>query len=155
MGPTKSRPRNKRPGLEQLMTDARHCKFDVVVAWKLDRFGRSLVHMVAAIEELAALGIRFVAASQGLDTDESNPASKLLMHILAAVAQFERELIRERVSSGMKHARARGSRLGRPLSIVPRQKIVELRAAGMSIGKIAAKYNISKTSVVRITKAAS
>jgi putative DNA-invertase from lambdoid prophage Rac len=75
-----------RPGLDQLMLGARRRKFDVVVVWKLDRFGRSLVHCVSGIQELASLGIRFIATSQGLDTDESNPASELLMHILAAVA---------------------------------------------------------------------
>lgn len=66
-----------RPGLDQLIADARRRKFDVVVVWKLDRFGRSLVHCVSGIQELASLGIRFIATSQGLDTDESNPASKL------------------------------------------------------------------------------
>jgi len=83
-----------RPGLDQLIADARTRKFDIVAVWKLDRFGRSLVHCVSGIQELASLGVRFIATSQGLDTDESNPASKLLLHILAAVAQFERELIR-------------------------------------------------------------
>jgi DNA invertase Pin-like site-specific DNA recombinase len=104
--------KTSRPGLDQLMSDARRRKFDVVVVWKLDRFGRSLVHCVSGIQELASLGIRFLATSQGLDTDESNPASKLLMHILAAVAQFERELIRERVSAGMKVAKAHGTKTG-------------------------------------------
>jgi putative DNA-invertase from lambdoid prophage Rac len=85
---------------------------DAQVVWKLDRFGRSLVHCVSGIQELASLGIRFVASSQGLDTDESNPASKLLMHILAAVAQFERELIRERVSAGMRAAKTHGTKTG-------------------------------------------
>jgi len=101
-----------RPGLDQLIVDARRRRFDAVVVWKLDRFGRSLVHCVSGIQELASLGVRFIATSQGLDTDESNPASKLLMHILAAVAQFERELIRERVSAGMKAAKARGTKTG-------------------------------------------
>lgn len=71
-----------------LIAYARRRKFDIVVVWKLDRFGRSLVHCVPGSQELASLGIRFIATSQGLDTDESNPASKLLLHILAAVAQF-------------------------------------------------------------------
>jgi putative DNA-invertase from lambdoid prophage Rac len=84
-----------RPGIDQLMAAARLRKFDAVLVWKLDRFGRSLVHCVRAIQELQACGVRFIAASQGLDTDESYRASKLLMHILAAVAQFERELIHE------------------------------------------------------------
>src|SRR5690348_54998 len=77
-----------RPGLDRLMADARQRRFDGVLVWKLDRFGRSLVACVSGIQELASLGIRFIATSQGLDTDESNPASKLLLHILAAVAQF-------------------------------------------------------------------
>src|SRR5580704_8714651 len=130
-----------RPGLDQLIADARRRKFDVVVVWKLDRFGRSLVHCVSGIQELASLGIRFIATSQGLDTDESNPASKLLMHILAAVAQFERELIRERVSAGMKAARARGTKtgnaIGRPRRVVDRDEVVRLRKAGFSFEKIA------------------
>src|SRR5207302_53730 len=90
-------------------------RLDAVLVWKLDRFGRSLVHCVGTIQELASFGVRFLAVSQGLDTDESNPASKLLMHILAAVAQFERELIRERVAAGMRHAKERGTRSGRPI----------------------------------------
>src|SRR5712692_7187331 len=91
-------------------TVARCRRFDAVVVWKLDRFGRSLVHCVSGIQELSSLGIRFIATSQGLDTDESNPGSKLLMHILAAVAQFERELIRERVSAGIRNAKAKGTK---------------------------------------------
>lgn len=132
-----------RPGLDRLMADARLRKFESVVVYKLDRWGRSLVHCIAGIQELQALGIRFVATSQGLDTDESNPASKLLMHILAAVAQFERELIRERVSAGMRGAKRNGTRsgkaIGRPRVIVDRQRVVLLRNAGASwamIGKI-------------------
>src|ERR1700680_3763236 len=113
-----------RPGLDRLMADARRRHLDIVVVWKLDRFGRSLVHCVSGIQELASLGIRFVASSQGLDTDESHPASKLLMHILAAVAQFERELIRERVSAGMRAAKTHGTKtgnaIGRPRRIFNR-----------------------------------
>jgi DNA invertase Pin-like site-specific DNA recombinase len=82
------------------MADAQVRRFDAVVCWKLDRFGRSLVNCVSAIQELASLGVRFLAVSQGLDTDQSNPTAQLLLHILAAVAQFEWELIRERASSG-------------------------------------------------------
>jgi DNA invertase Pin-like site-specific DNA recombinase len=101
-----------RPGLNQLLTDARLRKFDAVLVWKLDRFGRSLVHCVGAIQELQALCIRFIAISQGLDTDQANPTSQLLMHILAAVAQFERELIHERVSAGMRAAKTHGTKTG-------------------------------------------
>jgi len=143
-----------RPGLDQLMADARRRKFDVVVVWKLDRFGRSLVHCVSGIQELASLGIRFIATSQGLDTDESNPASKLLMHILAAVAQFERELIRERVSAGMKAARKHGTKtgnpIGRPRRIFNREEVVRLRETGLSVEKIAHEMSIGVGTVVRV-----
>jgi putative DNA-invertase from lambdoid prophage Rac len=128
-----------RPGLDQLMADARRQRFDIVVVWKLDRFGRSLVHCVSGIQELASLGIRFIATSQGLDTDESTPATELLMHILAAVAQFERDLIRERVSAGMKAAKTHGAKtgnaIGRPRRIFNRDEVVRLRSIGLQIGK--------------------
>jgi putative DNA-invertase from lambdoid prophage Rac len=146
-----------RPGLDRLMADARRRRFDVVVVWKLDRFGRSLVHCVSGIQELASLGIRFIATSQGLDTDESNPASKLLMHILAAVAQFERELIRERVSAGMKAAKARGTKtgntIGRPRRVFDREKVARLRAEGVSIEKIARQMSIGVGTVARVVQA--
>jgi len=143
-----------RPGLDQLMADARRRRFDAVVVWKLDRFGRSLVHCVSGIQELSSLGIRFIATSQGLDTDESNPASKLLMHILAAVAQFERELIHERVSAGMKAAQEHGTKtgnpIGRPRRIFNRDEVVRLRTTGLSIERIAGQMSIGVGTVVRV-----
>jgi putative DNA-invertase from lambdoid prophage Rac len=136
------------------MADARRRRFDVLVVWKLDRFGRSLVHRVSGIQELASLGIRFIATSQGLDTDESNPASKLLMHMLAAVAQFERELIRERVSAGMKavktHGTKTGNAIGRPRRIFNRDEVVRLRGTGLSIKKIADQMSIGVGTMVRV-----
>ena len=146
-----------RPGLDRLMVDARLRRFDAVVVWKLDRFGRSLVHCVSGIQELASLGIRFIATSQGLDTDESNPASKLLMHILAAVAQFERELIRERVSAGMRAAKAHGTKtgnaIGRPRRVFDRSEVVRLRATGLSIERVARQMRIGVGTAVRVLKA--
>ena len=144
--------KGKRPGLERLMQDARLRRFDTVLVWKLDRFGRSLVHCVSGIQELVSLGIRFIAASQGIDTDDGNPASKLLMHILACVGEFERELIRERVSAGMRYAKSRGKPIGRPQRVINRQQIAKLRAAGWSYGAIAIEMNLPKTSVVRAVK---
>ena len=124
------------------MSDARQRRFDVVLVWKLDRFGRSLVHCVSGIQELASLGIRFIATSQGLDTDESNPASKLLLHILAAVAQFERELIRERTLLGLRLAQANGKHIGRPKRVFRRDEVVQLRERGESWRSIALKLGI-------------
>jgi len=146
---TLSGSRADRPGLDRLMEDARLRRFDVVVVWKLDRFGRSLVHCVSAIQELAGLGIRFIAASQGLDTDESNPASKLLLHILAAVAQFERELIRERVQAGVRRARAQGKRIGRPRRVFDREEVHRLRRQRLSIAKIARRMGLGVGTVAR------
>src|SRR5579864_9468980 len=146
-----------RPGLDQLMSAARFRRFDAIVVWKLDRFGRSLVHCVSGIQELASLGIRFIATSQGLDTDESNPASKLLMHILAAVAQFERELIRERVSAGISNAKAKGTRsgkaIGRPRRIFNRDEVLRLRQDGLSLAKIAREMNVGVGTVARVLQA--
>jgi putative DNA-invertase from lambdoid prophage Rac len=142
-----------RPGLDRLVADARVRRFDAVLVWKLDRFGRSLVRCVSGIQELASLGVRFIATSQGLDTDESNPASKLLLHILAAVAQFERELIRERVSAGMRAAQARGTRsgkpIGRPRRIFDREQVRELRKNGIAIDAVARQMKLGVGTVRR------
>jgi putative DNA-invertase from lambdoid prophage Rac len=116
-----------RPGLDKLMADAQQRRFYVVLVWKLDRFGRSLMRCVSGIQELASLGVRFIATSHALDTDESNPASKLLRHILAAVAQFERELIRERTLLGLRLTKANGKHVGRPKRVFRRDEVVQLR----------------------------
>jgi DNA invertase Pin-like site-specific DNA recombinase len=139
----------KRPGLDALMADARARRLDAVVVWKLDRFGRSLVNCVAGIQELAALGVRFIAVSQGLDTDESNPTSRLLLHILAAVAEFERELIRERVRAGVHNAKRIGKRLGRPRVVFDRQRAADMRAEGMSLPAIARSLGVGYGTLVR------
>jgi putative DNA-invertase from lambdoid prophage Rac len=138
-----------RPELNRLMADARLRRFDAIICWKLDRFGRSLVNCVSAIQELASVGVRFLSVSQGLDTDQANPTSQLLLHILAAVAQFERELIRERVMAGMKSAKAKGKAIGRPRLVFDRQRAVDLRAQGISYPQIARELGLSLGTVVR------
>jgi len=95
-----------RPELARLLADARASKFETVLVWKLDRFGRSLLDCLANLETLDIEAVRFIAVSQGLDTDCKNPASRLLLHVLAAAAEFERELIRERSTSGMRRYQA-------------------------------------------------
>jgi DNA invertase Pin-like site-specific DNA recombinase len=131
------------------MTHARLRQFDAVVVYKLDRWGRRLVHCVTGIQELQSLGIRFVAISLGLDTDESNPTTKLLMHILASVAEFERSLIKERFSAGIKAAQVRGTRSGRPFgrpkTVVDRGRVVALRGAGASWAQIASTLAVPAT----------
>ena len=139
----------QRPGLDALMVDAHLHKFDAVIVWKLDRFGRSLINCVAGIQELTAAGVRFIAVSQGLDTDAGNPTSRLLLHILAAVAEFERELIKERVSAGLKNAKANGTRIGRPRRVFDRQRALDMRQQGMSFPAIADALGVGYGTVVR------
>jgi DNA invertase Pin-like site-specific DNA recombinase len=141
--------KTRRPGLNRLMDDTRLHRFDVIVVWKLDRFGRNVIDLVGRLHDLESYGVRFVAASQGIDTDASNPTSKLMTHILAAVAEFERELIKERVSAGLRNARAKGTRIGRPRRVFDRQKALDLRAKGMSCPKIARELGVGYGTVVR------
>ena len=111
---TASGAKQNREGLNGLMELVRRGKIDVVVAFKLDRLARSLSHLAQIIAELQAHAVALVCPSQGIDTSNSNPAAQLQLNILAAVAQFERELITERVNAGVRAARERGVRLGRP-----------------------------------------
>ena len=98
----------KRPVLDQLMTDARARKFDVVLVYKLDRFARSLQQLLTNMQSLDSYGVRFICVSQGIDTDRANPVSRLMLQIIGAVAEFERGLIVERVKSGMAQAKREG-----------------------------------------------
>ena len=116
-----------RPALDRLMADAAKRKFDCVAVWKLDRFGRSVLNLSQQIAALTSFGVRFVATTQGLDTDQSNPTAALLLHILSAVAEFERSMIRERTLSGIKAAQAAGKVVGRPKRVFRRDEVVRLR----------------------------
>ena len=138
-----------RPQLDLLMSAARLRKFDAVVVWKLDRWGRSVAHLVNSVQELCSLGVRFVAVTQNIDTDESNPMSRLLLHMMAAFAEFERELIRERVKAGLERVKADGKELGRPRVIVDREKIWKLRDRGKTIRYIATTLRLSHGTVQR------
>jgi DNA invertase Pin-like site-specific DNA recombinase len=155
----------RRPGLDELMQDARAGKFNCVLVWKLDRFGRNLLHCLSCIEELQELCIRFIAVTQGLDVDRRNPASKFLLHVLAAAAEFERSLILERTAAGKARYRQdyeQGlvgktvhSRSGRdlpphrPKKIFNRESVSKLRAQGLSLRKIAERLGIGLGTVVR------
>jgi putative DNA-invertase from lambdoid prophage Rac len=138
-----------RPQLDRLMQDASKRSFDAVLVYKLVRFGRSVRNCLDGIEALRAHGVRFLAVSQNIDTDESNPTSRLMLHILAAVAEFEREMIRERVCAGVKNARQKGKRLGRPKAVFDRQRAVELRHQGRSFPEIARELGVGLGTVVR------
>jgi putative DNA-invertase from lambdoid prophage Rac len=113
--------KDRRPGLDRLLHDAKRRRFDVLVVWRLDRLGRSVRHLVNFISELSALGIGFASLSEGIDTN--TPSGRLQLHILSALAEFERERIRERVLSGLARARAQGTRLGRPRQAAPTARV--------------------------------
>src|SRR5579863_3467050 len=125
-----------RPQLTRLMTDARARRVDVVLVWKLDRWGRSVAQCLESIQELRGLGIRWIAVTQNLDTDESNPMSRLMLTIMAAFAEFEREMIKERVKAGMLAAQHRGKKFGRPKVVFDRAAAKDLRKKGLSIRDI-------------------
>src|SRR5271169_4500148 len=103
---------DSRPELNRLMADANRCRFDVVGVWKFDRFARSVSHLLIALETFRALGIEFVSLSENIDT--STPTGKMVFTILGSVAELERSLIGERVRAGLRNAKAKGQRLGRP-----------------------------------------
>ncbi len=143
---------SSRPELDRLMSDARTCRFDAVLVWKLDRWGRSVADCVRTIQELASLGVRFVAPTQNIDTDEKNPASRLLLHLFAAFAEFERELMRERVVSGIRNARINGKSIGRPKRVFRRDEALAMRAKGLSWRKIAALLDVPMSTVIDACK---
>jgi DNA invertase Pin-like site-specific DNA recombinase len=122
--------KESRPALNRLLADAKRRKFDAVLVYRYDRFARSLRHLVNALAEFDALGIHFVSLHEGVDT--STPNGRLVFGIFASIAEFERELIRGRVRSGLAAAKARGKRLGRPIVTVDNARIAALRASGAS-----------------------
>ena len=158
-----------RPGLNSLMDAARARKFDCLLVWKLDRFGRSLVDCLNNIRSLEEHGVRLIAVTQGLDTDHRNPASRFLLHVLGAAAEFERALIRERSHAGLKryrhdyaagrvgkevHSRS-GKDLapGRPRRVFDRLRIGDLRQRGLSPRQIARQMGLGEGTVRRVIRA--
>jgi DNA invertase Pin-like site-specific DNA recombinase len=133
--------KDSRPELNRLMAEAHKRRFDVVVCWKFDRFARSVSHLLRALETFNSLGIAFVSLSEQIDT--ATPTGRMIFTVLGAVAELERSLIAERVRAGLRNARAKGKRLGRPRVAVDAARIRELRSQGLSWPKIAAKLGAS------------
>ena len=129
--------KEKRPELDRLMTDAHRRGFDVVVVHRFDRMARSISHLLRVLETFNALGINFVSLSEAIDT--ATPAGKLVFTVLGAVAELERSLIVERVKAGLRNARAKGKRLGRPPRGIDRKAISALRVAGATWRDVAEK----------------
>ncbi len=137
-----------RPRLDQLLRDARLRKFEGVLVWKLDRWGRSVANCVRSIQELVSLGIRFLSPTESIDTGADSPMSKFLLHLFAAFAEMERGIIRERVCAGVRAAKAKGTRLGRPRRVFRRDEALRLRAQGMSWRKLAQTLNLPMSTVI-------
>ena len=149
---------DSRPELNRLMADANRRRFDVVEVWKFDRFARSVSHLLRALETFRALGIEFVSLSENIDT--STPAGKMVFTVLGSVAELERSLIGERVRAGLRNAKARGTRLGRPslkdLSATETQRLrKERRRSRTSFKELAQKYGVSVWTAFQLCKRAS
>jgi DNA invertase Pin-like site-specific DNA recombinase len=131
--------RESRPELNRLMRDAQQRSFDTVLVWKVDRFGRSLRHLVNALADLGALGVAFVSLRDNLDL--TTPSGRLMFAVIGAMAEFERSLIQERVRAGIAHAKAQGQKLGRPLRVLDGNELLRMRAEGASLRQIATQLN--------------
>jgi DNA invertase Pin-like site-specific DNA recombinase len=138
-----------RPALDRLMAAAGRRDFDAVLVYKIDRFGRSVLHLSQQLAALTSYGVRFIAVSQAIDTDASNPSSRLMLTILSGVAEFEREIIVERTRAGVRAAKARGAQLGRPKRVFRRDEVVRLRdGSRMSWRAIARELGAPVSTVV-------
>lgn len=140
-----------RTGLEKLMTDVRRGRLDAIVCFKLDRLGRSLPHLAQICSELGTHGVALICTSQGIDTSNNNPAGRLQLGVLMAVAEFERSIIQERVVAGLKAAKLRGVKLGRPerlSTLVP--QVHKLLISGKGIREIARELHLPVSSTHKI-----
>lgn len=135
---------NARPQFQALLKAARLREIDVVIVWKLDRFARSLKDLITHLNELSELGIEFISLKDQIDLSTS--AGKLMLHIIGAFAQFEADLIRERVRAGIENAKRKGTKLGRPRLSDP-VLMSKLRKEGLSLSAIAKQLGVSKTTV--------
>ena len=139
-----------RPALNELMNDARKRKFDTVLVWRFDRFARSTKHLVNALYEFRSLGIDFISYQENIDT--SSPLGEAIFTIISAMSKLERDIIAERVKGGLRKARAKGKRLGRPENEVDTDKIVKYKEEGKSIREIAKEMGIHRSKVERTLK---
>ena len=140
--------KEKRPELDRLMADAHRRHFDVVVVWSFDRMARSVSHLLRVLETFNSLGIAFVSLREQIDT--STPAGRMIYTVLGAVAELERSLIVERVRAGLRNARAKGKRLGRPSKNIDGQKVTALRAQGMTLRAIAKQLGVGVGTLYRV-----
>lgn len=139
--------KDSRPELNRLMADAHKRRFDAVICWKFDRFARSVSHLLRALEMFKSLGIEFCSFSEQMDT--STPTGKMIFTVLGAVAELERSLIAERVRAGLRNARAKGKRLGRPQAAITAARLSELLSQNLSFVAIGEQLGCSAATVCR------
>jgi DNA invertase Pin-like site-specific DNA recombinase len=132
--------KESRPALSRLMSDAHRRRFDSVLVWKIDRFGRSLKHLVTSLADLDAYGVAFISLRDNLDL--STPTGRLMFAVIGAMAEFELSLTKERVRCGLKNARANGKQLGRPRRVVDLDRILAMKSEGVSLRDIAFKLGV-------------
>ena len=137
--------KDRRPALDQLVADAKKRRVDVAICWRLDRLGRNLRHLVTLLEDLQSLGVAFVSLGEGIDC--TTPAGKLQLHILAALAEFERGRIQERVRAGLARAKAQGVKLGRPRRRIDPERLASV--AGIPEREAARRLGIPRSTLQR------
>lgn len=140
--------KEQRKGLNQLMEDAHKKLFDIVLVWRFDRFSRSLKQLITSLEYLRNKGIKFISYNDNIDT--TSASGELMFNMIGSFAQFERRIIQERVRAGLRKAKIKGIKLGRPILRVNKYKVVNLRNQGKSIRQIAEEIGISIGSVHQI-----
>ncbi len=145
---TLSGAKQKRPGLDQLLADARRGRFDVVLVWAFDRVARSVKHFLEVLDELNHLQVEFVSFRENIDT--GGPLGRAMIVIIGAIAELERNLIIERVKAGMRRAKLEGRRIGRARLDLDRPAVVRDRLSGMSLTQVAEKYRVSRAMVCRL-----
>jgi DNA invertase Pin-like site-specific DNA recombinase len=139
--------KERRPALDALLGAVRARKVDVVACVKLDRLARSVHHLVAMVRDFEVLGVDLIVLDQAIDT--TTPSGRLLFHVLAAISEFERDLIRDRVMAGLVRARAQGRSLGRPRKLIDRARAERLLATGYSLRHVARQLGVSPSTLVR------
>jgi DNA invertase Pin-like site-specific DNA recombinase len=142
--------KSKRPGLDQLLADARKHRFDVVLVWAFDRMARSVRHFLEVLDEFNHLGIEFISFRENIDT--GGPLGRAMVVIVGAIAELERNLIVERVRAGMRRARLEGRHIGRRPLEIDRTGVLRDRASGMSLAEVAKLHRVSRATVHRVLR---
>lgn len=142
---------DSRPALNRLMDDAAKRRFDVVCVWRFDRFARSVLHLLRALETFRAVGVEFVSYSENIDT--STPVGKMTFTVLGAVAELERSIIAERVKAGQQTAKAKGKHIGRPQAALDEHEMRDMLDAGHSMADVGAALGVSAATVCRRAQA--